>query len=244
VSAAKARRVALVTGAGQRVGRAIAESLSARGWDIAAHYRESASGADELVAAVRKGGGNAEAFAADLTGPTASDSLVEAVHAKFGQLDLLVNSAAGMVRTPIGGISAADFDAIVALNLRAPFLLSQAASRVMRDGAAIVNIADHMGVEPWPDFAVHGIAKAGVMAMTRHLAAAFAPKIRVNAIAPGFVLAPPGSDAAFAEKFADETPLKRLGSPADVADAVCYFVDAQYVTGETLFVDGGRRVRG
>jgi pteridine reductase len=90
---------------------------------------------------------------------------------------------------------------------------------------------------------VHGIAKAGVIAMTRHLAAALAPDLRVNAVAPGFVLAPPGSDAAFAEAFARETPLARLGQPDDVVRAVLYLAAADYVTGETLFVDGGRRVR-
>jgi pteridine reductase len=165
------------------------------------------------------------------------------VVARFGSLDALVNSAAGMERSPIGGTSAADFDRIIALNLRAPFLLAQAASAVLRDGGTIVNIADHMADEPWPDHVVHGVSKAGVVALTRHLAAALAPRVRVNAVSPGFVLAPPGMPEAVAERFAAETPLRRLGTPEDVAQAVAYLLDATYVTGETLHVDGGRRVR-
>ena len=236
-------RVALVTGAGQRVGRAIAEALAATGWTLAVHFHKSRKGADEVVAAVRANGGDAQAFAADLATPDAPDAIVREVHAHFGRLDLLVSSAAGMVRTPLPDVSAEAFDAIIALNLRAPFLLAQAASRVMPEGGAIVNIADHMAEEPWPDYAVHGIAKAGVIAMTRHLAAALAPRIRVNAVAPGFVLAPEGTDAETAERFARETPLQRIGAPRDVAEAVLYLADAGYMTGEVLFVDGGRRVR-
>jgi pteridine reductase len=245
VSAAKApARAALVTGAGQRVGRAIAETLAARGWRVALHHHASRDGAAAAVDAIRAAGGEAETFAADLRQAAEIETLVGAVARAFGGLDLLVTSAAGMERTPLGDVTAEAFDHVVALNLRAPFLLAQAAARVLRDGGSIVNIADHMATEPWPDYAVHGIAKAGVIAMTRHLASELAPRLRVNAVAPGFVLAPPGSDPAFAERFAADTPLRRLGSPVDVADAVCYFADATYVTGETLYVDGGRHVRG
>ncbi len=236
-------RVALVTGAGQRVGRVIAEALAAADWSVAVHFHRSRAGADEVVAAVRARGGHAQAFAADLATSEAPDALVREVHAHFGRLDLLCASAAGMVRSPLPDVSAAAFDAIIALNLRAPFLLAQAASRVMLEGGVIVHIADHMAEEPWPGYAVHGIAKAGVIAMTRHLAAALAPKVRVNAVAPGFVLAPEGSDAATAERFARETPLQRIGAPRDVAEAVLFLATAGYMTGEVLFVDGGRRVR-
>lgn len=130
---------------------------------------------------------------------------------RFEGLTLLVNSAAGMQKTRLGHTTAAEFDAIVGLNLRAPFLLAQAAARLMPAGGCIVNIADHMAEEPWPDYSVHGIAKAGVIAMTRHLAAALAPDLRVNAIAPGFVLAPPGMPESAVQQFAEQTPLQRVG---------------------------------
>ncbi|MBP7550669.1 MAG: SDR family oxidoreductase [Gemmatimonadaceae bacterium] len=238
-----ARGVVLVTGAGQRVGQVIARHLGAHGWRVAVHHGASVAGAAATVEAIRGAGGDAEAFRADLREADAAPELIGAVVAHFGSLDALVNSAAGMERSPIGGTTAADFDRIIALNLRAPFLLAQAAAGVLRDGGAIVNIADHMADEPWPDHVVHGVSKAGIVALTRHLAAALAPRLRVNAVSPGFVLAPPGMPAAVAERFAAETPLRRLGTPDDVAQAVAYLLDATYVTGETLHVDGGRRVR-
>lgn len=235
--------VALVTGAGQRVGRTIALALAARGFRMAIHYNSSRDGAEQTVGEIRSSGGEAAPFQGDLRQSDSADALVAAVAAHFGGLDVLVASAAGMERTKLGMVSPAQFDAIIALNLRAPFLLAQAASRVMKKGGVIVSIADHMAEEPWPDYSVHGISKAGVIAMTRHLAAELAPDIRVNAVAPGFVLAPEGYGATAAQRFADETPLKRLGEPSDVAQGVLYLVDANYVTGETIFVDGGRRVR-
>ncbi|MBA3854751.1 MAG: short-chain dehydrogenase [Gemmatimonas sp.] len=236
-------KVALVTGAGQRVGRALAEALAADGYRVGVHYRASREGADACVAAIRARGGEAEAFAADLSDARACEQLVDDVYTRFDGLDLLVNSAAGMEKTRLGHTTAGQFDAIIALNLRAPFLLAQAAARVMPAGSAIVNIADHMAEEPWPDYSVHSIAKAGVMAMTRHLAAALAPDIRVNAIAPGFVLAPPGMPQDRVDAFAADTPLQRIGTPDDVVHTLRYLVTASFVTGETLFVDGGRRVR-
>lgn len=237
------RGVALVTGAGQRVGQAIAIELGGRGWRVAVHHHGSADGADETVARIHAAGGEARAIRADLREADAAPTLIHAVIEAFGRIDVLVNSAAGMVKTPIGTTTAEQFDAIVALNLRAPFLLAQAAAGVMRDGSVIVNIADHMADEPWPDYLVHGVSKAGVVALTRHLAAALAPRVRVNAVAPGFVLAPVGMPADASERFAAETPLRRIGTPEDVAQAVGYLIDAPYVTGEILHVDGGRGVR-
>lgn len=242
-SADRPRRVALVTGAGQRVGRVIALALASHGLRVGIHYNNSRAGAESTVEEIRAAGGEATPFHADLRRPEAADSLIAAVRAHFGALDVLVNSAAGMERTSIGSVSPAQFDAIIALNLRAPYLLAQAASREMPEGGVIVNIADHMAEEPWPGYSVHGISKAGVIAMTRHLAAALAPRVRVNAVAPGFVLAPEGYGAVAQAKFASETPLERLGTPEDVAQAVHYLIEATFVTGETLYVDGGRRVR-
>lgn len=238
-----AGRVALVTGAGQRVGKVIALALADRGFRLAVHYRSSRAGAESTVEEIRAKGGEATPFQADLRRPDAPDALVAAVRAHFGGLDVLVNSAAGMERTKFGSISPSQFDAIMALNLRAPFMLSQAASRDMPAGGCIVNIADHMASEPWPDYAVHGISKSAVIAMTRHLAATLAPDVRVNGVAPGFVLAPEGYGALAQSRFVAETPLRRLGTPDDVAQAVLFLIDATYMTGETIFVDGGRRVR-
>jgi len=154
---------------------------------------------------------------------------------------VLVNSAATMMRTPLDTVTPEQWDEVFALNLRAPFFLSIAAARAMgAQGGVIVNISDHMGFESWPAFVPHGVSKAGVSAMTRALAAALAPRVRVNAVAPGAVLPPEGWPAAEQERYAKETPLARIGTPDDVIGAIRYLIAATYVTGETLFVDGGR----
>lgn len=233
--------VALVTGAGQRVGRAIALGLADDGYVIAVHYNRSSAGASDTVRTIRAAGGSAHAFRADLARTGAPARLIAAVLARFGRLDVLVNSAASLRRTPITRVRERDWDAVLALNLRAPFFLAVAAApELRRRRGAVVNISDHMGFEAWPEFVPHGVSKAGVAALTRALAAALAPRVRVNAVAPGFVLAPPGLSRARQRAFARATPLRRIGAPEDVADAVRYLAQAAYVTGEVLFVDGGR----
>ncbi len=237
-------RVALVTGAGTRVGQAIAHRLGAEGMRVAVHYAGSKAGADATVAQITADGGEASAFQADLTKPEQIEPLVRAVERHFGALDLLVNSAASMTRTPFGEVTAAEFDAIVALNLRAPMLLAQAAASLLeRNDGAVINIGDHMASEPWRGYLPHGVAKAAVEALTRHLASAMAPHVRVNCVVPGAVLAPDGWGAPHQAAFAEETPLKRIGSPDDVIGAILYLAQARYVTGEILRVDGGRHVR-
>ena len=237
-------RSVLVTGAGTRVGREIALELARRGMRVAVHYNSSRDGAEATAAEiVAMGGPGADVFAADLAAPPACDALVRDVHAAFGTLDALVNSAGVMVRTPIGEVTVEDWDAMFAVNLRAPFFLAQAASRAMGEGSAIVNIADLAAFETWPAYVPHTITKAGVVQMTRALARALAPRTRVNAVAPGVVLLPEGWDESAAERLRGTTPLRRLGTPGDVARSVAYLLEADFVTGETLLVDGGRHIR-
>lgn len=239
-------RVALVTGAGRRVGRAIALALATEGMRLAVHYNRSEDGAAETVGLARERGAEGRTFAADLTRPESPAQLIDEVTGAFGALHVLVNSAASMERTPFGEVDPGRWDAIFALNLRAPFLLAQAAAPRIREqgGGVIVNIADLAAFESWPAYLPHGISKAGVVHMTRGLARVLAPDIRVNAIAPGAVLLPDDWDDRAAQRLIDTTPLGRLGTPEDVADAVLYLLRADYVTGETIVVDGGRRARG
>ena len=238
------RRVALVTGAGRRVGRAIAVALGARGMRVVVHYNGSAEGARETAALIEQGGGEAHVVGGDLRDPAVPGNLVSATTKRFGALDVLVNSAAVMERTPFGQVTADQWDAMFALNLRAPFLLSQAAAaELSKAEGAIVNIADLAAFESWPAYVPHGITKAGVVQMTRALARVMAPRVRVNAVAPGAVLLPDDWDERGRDHLIETTPLKRLGSPDDVARAVIYLVEADYVTGDTLIVDGGRHVR-
>lgn len=237
-------RVALVTGGARRVGRAIVLALAERGARVAIHHHTSSDDAASAVAAAEALGTEAWSVAYDLRDPAAPDRLVRDVVARFGALDILVNSAAVMQRTPLDEITPEQWDAIFALNLRAPFFVARAAAAAMRGrGGVIVNLADLAGLEVWPSYIPHGVSKAAVMQLTRALARTLAPEIRVNAVAPGAVLLPESWGEESAARLAATTPLKRLGSPADVAQAVLYLVEADYVTGDTLVVDGGRRLR-
>lgn len=237
-------RTALVTGAGHRVGRAIAEALGARGMRVAVHYNASESAARETAERITRGGAAAECFAADLARTDAAPRLIAEVVERFGALDVLVNSAAVMIRTPFGEITPTQWDDIMALNLRAPFLLSQAAAPHLRASrGVIVNIADLAAFETWPAFVPHGISKSGVVHMTRSLARVLAPEVRVAGIAPGTVLLPDDWSEEDAARLRATTPLGREGSPDDVTRTLLFILDSDYLTGETIIVDGGRHVR-
>jgi pteridine reductase len=237
-------KIALVTGGGRRVGRALALALARGGASVAVHYNESGTGAREVVDTIAKEKGRAEMFSADLTLPDAASRLIERVVSKFGALDVLVNSAAIMIRTPFGEVTADVWDRIFALNLRAPFFLAQAAApHLRRSRGAIVNIADLAAFETWPGYIPHGLTKGGVVQMTRSLARVLAPDVRVNGIAPGAVLLPEDFSSEDALHLKETTPLKREGTPDDVASAMLFLLDADYITGETIIVDGGRHIR-
>ena len=239
-----AGRVALVTGGGIRVGRALALALGERGAAVAVHHHASRRGAAEVVEAIIAAGGTARAVRADLRTADAASQLVSDVVGAFGRLDILVNSAAIMRRTPFGRTSVSDWDEIFALNLRAPFLLAQAAADALRaTRGSVVNIADLAAFETWPGYIPHGLTKSGIVYLTRALARVLAPDVRVNAIAPGTVLLPEEFTAEEAAHLTATTPLGREGTPADVVQAMLYLLAADYVTGETIVVDGGRHVR-
>jgi pteridine reductase len=239
-----AGRTALVTGAGRRLGRAIALSLADRGMHVVVHYGSSAAGARATVAEIERGGGRATCLQADLTQPEAPAALVDAAVRALGRLDVLVNSAAVMVRTPVGEVAPADWDAMFALNLRAPFFAAQAAApHLARQRGAIVNLADLAAFETWPAYVPHGITKAGLVQMTRALARVLAPDVRVNAVAPGTVLLPDSWHDDAGRRLADTTPLRRLGSPEDVTRAIVFLLESDYITGDTVIVDGGRHIR-
>ena len=237
------RPVALVTGAAHRVGRALAVGLAANGYDIALHYHASESKVDDARTAIGKSGGESRVFQADLRDAEAPAALVRNVVESMARLDVVINSASVMLRMPMGTITAESWDAILDLNLRAPFLIAQEAARYLPDGGSIINIADLAAFEIWPPYLPHGVSKAGLVYLTQALARLLAPRIRVNAIAPGTVLLPENFDPGFAAHLTETTPLKRDGSPEDVVQAMLYLLNAAYVTGETIIVDGGRHVR-
>ena len=238
-------RTALVTGAGRRLGRAIAAALAGRGMRIAIHHHISTDGAAELEADIRSAGGEAVSFNADLSDPSAARDLPGRVADVFGGLDVLINSAAVFHRLDFEHTTPAQYDAIMGVNLRAAFFCGQGAAPFLRRSRGkVVNLADLAGLEPWPAFAAHSISKAGVVMLTKVMARALAPDVTVNAIAPGAVLVPDAYDEAERDRLARSTPLGRLGQPADVTDAVLYLLESgDFVTGEVLVVDGGRHLR-
>ena len=238
-------RIALVTGAGRRVGRAIATGLGRLSMHVAVHYNGSEAGAKETVADIERAGGKGTLFRADLSQPDAPEALVNEVVRSLGALDVLVNSAAIMQRTPLSSVTPADWDTTFAINSRAPFFAAVAAGKHMaaRGGGVVINIADLAALETWPGYIPHGLSKTVVVQMTRALARTLAPSVRVNAVAPGVIALPERWDPAVGERLRQTTPLRRLGNVNDVVDAVIYLLKADFVTGETIVVDGGRHVR-
>ncbi len=239
-----AGKAALVTGAGRRVGRALALGLADAGCDVAVHYHGSATGAQETARDIRQLGRKAELVAADLRDARAARGLADQAARALGRLDVLINAAAVMVRQPVLDVTPESWDATLDLNLRGYFFVAQGAVAHLRSARGkIVNIADVGGLEPWPTYVPHSISKAGVVMLTKGLAKALAPEITVNAVAPGPVLLPDDWDETTRRRFAETTPLG-LGSPDAVVHAVRYLLEGgDYVTGTVLVVDGGRMLR-
>ena len=202
--------------------------------------------ADEIARLVEaRGGPRPHAFPADLRDGAQAGELPERVAQRLGRLDIVVNSAAVMLRQPFGSVTAEMWDTVMDLNLRAYFLVAQGAAPALRASRGrIINISDVAAFDVWPSYLPHSISKAGVEMLTRGLARVLAPEVTVNGIAPGPVLLPETADAAEAARAVGTIPLKRLGQPHDVVAAVRYLVASEFVTGTTLVVDGGQLVRG
>ena len=236
--------VALVTGAGARIGAAIAERLHGRGCDVLLHYNANRDGAEDLAARLDASRpGSAATAGADLSAPAEIDALAARVRARFGRLDLLVNNASRFYPTPAGETHAWQWDDLIDSNLRGPWFLVQALLPELRAaGGSVVNIVDIHAERPMPGHPVYCISKAGLAMMTRALALELGPDVRVNGVSPGAILWPEREPGPVEKQsILGRTALGRLGDPADIAAAVAYLaLDAPYVTGQILAVDGGR----
>jgi len=241
-------KVVLITGAARRIGAALALAFHERGARVAVHFRSSEQDATRLVAGMNaRRAGSAAAFSADLRDLVALAALPAAVIRALGRLDVLINNASTFYPTPVGAITAAQFDDLIGTNLRAPLFLAQAAAAELRlREGLIVNIADIHALRPLKRHPVYCAAKAALVMLTRSLARELAPRVRVNAIAPGPVLWPAdGVDGELQRRIVARTALKRTGSPDDVARAALFFAtEAPFVTGEVLVIDGGRLLGG
>ncbi len=243
--------VILITGAAKRLGAQIARNLHAAGANVAIHFHRSQPDADALVSELCAARANsAQAFQANLLNIAALPDLVSQVVAHFGALDGLINNASTFFATQIENVDGENWEDIVGTNLRAPLFLSQAAAPYLakRDMGCIVNITDIHAERPLKNYPVYCAAKAGLLGLTRSLAVELAPKVRVNAVAPGAILWPDANMDAEADFSADEqaaiirhTLLGRIGQADDIARAVRFLVfEAPYITGQVINVDGGR----
>lgn len=242
------RPVALVTGAARRLGAAIARRLHAAGYDLALHYRHSATEMQALVADLNaQRADSAFAWAADLAEYDRLPELVAHTVGRYGRLDALVNNASTFSPTPLGTITPTDWDDQFLINARAPLILAQAAAPHLKAArGAIVNLTDIYAERPLRDHVVYCMSKAALLAATRALAVELAPDVRVNAVAPGAILWPEeGKPEAAKAALLARTPLGRIGTEDEIADAVLWLLQgAGYTTGQVVRVDGGRMLDG
>jgi pteridine reductase len=237
-------KVALVTGGAVRLGRAIALGLAEGGADVAITYNSSAGPAKKAVADIEALGRGALSVQSNFNRALDMERLVAEVVAHFGHLDVLVNSAAIFEPGRWHDTTEENWDRHFAINLKAPFFLSQAFAQALGEDARghIVNIADWRGVRPGTDHVAYTLTKSGLIAMTKSLALALAPRIQVNAIAPGLILPPPGRDESYLEKKAPSIPLQRPGSAEEIVKAVLYLVRSDFATGDLVYVTGGEHL--
>jgi NAD(P)-dependent dehydrogenase (short-subunit alcohol dehydrogenase family) len=240
--------VALITG-GKRIGLVVARELAARGVDLALSYARSKAEAEEAAAIVRAAGRRAEIFQANLADPLAPAALVQAVASAFGRLDILINMASVYTKKSFADLTLADWDVNVNVDLRSAFLCAHAAAPHMKrqGGGRIVNFSDWIAKSGRPrylGYVPYYVAKSGVIALTESLALELAAdNILVNAIAPGPIVAPPGTNDEESKAVEEATPLGRWGGEMEIAKAVLALLDSDFITGETIRVDGGRHVK-
>jgi NAD(P)-dependent dehydrogenase (short-subunit alcohol dehydrogenase family) len=237
-------RAALVTGAAQRIGRAIALALAADGWAVAVHYRASRAAADALVAEIARGGGQAVALAADLADESAVAGLVPRAVAALGPLGCLVNNASSFENDTVATATRASWDEHIEVNLRAPLVLMQGFAAQLPEAAsgAIINMLDQRVWSLTPYFVSYTVSKAALWTLTQSMALALAPRIRVNGIGPGPTLpSPRQSEEQFARQCA-AVPLRRGTSPEEIAAAIRFILAAPAMTGQMIALDGGQHL--
>jgi NAD(P)-dependent dehydrogenase (short-subunit alcohol dehydrogenase family) len=234
------KELAVITGGAIRLGREIALGLAGAGYAIGLHYFHSQPEAEQTAENIKALGVPAYLLPADLCNPDEINSMFARVAGLPFRLSVLVNSAAAMPRGNIQTMPVSEWDETLDLNLRAPWLCAQSAARLMDEtGGIIINISDTGAGKTWAGFPAYTVSKAGLEVLTRLLARALAPKIRVNAVAPGLIL--PSSETTPEEwqRLADRLPVKKSGTPRDVTEAILFLIRNRYITGETLHIDGG-----
>lgn len=238
-------KVAVVTGAAKRVGKAIALSLAGRGAHIVVHYRSSIAEARQTAEAVRRKGVRAELVKGDLSSAREASAVVSETLKRFGRVDILVNSASLYERTAFGSVSEKDWDAHLDTNLKGIFFLSQEAGKAMlkRKSGKIVNIIDSDVNKPYRHYLPYLVSKSGLVGLTYCLAKELAPHVQVNGVAPGPVVLPPEWGSKIRRAIIRATPLRRIGDPQDIANGVLFCVEGtDFMTGAVIPIDGGQHI--
>jgi NAD(P)-dependent dehydrogenase (short-subunit alcohol dehydrogenase family) len=238
-------QVALVTGAGKRIGRVIALTLARAGADLVVHYNESKEGAQACVREIESLGRQAMAARADVSRPKQVAAMFRAVEKRFGRLDILVNNAGIFFPAQWDVLGEEDWDRVLGTNLKGAFFCAQAAARIMRrqGHGRIVIISSLGGLQAWPDYIHYCASKAGVISLTRSMAKALAPHIQVNTVAPGTILFPGERRDARTQKRIAGIPLKKAGRPEDIAETVLFLATrSDFITGQVVAVDGGKSI--
>jgi NAD(P)-dependent dehydrogenase (short-subunit alcohol dehydrogenase family) len=238
-------QVAMVTGAGRRLGGFIALALARAGANLVVHYNESKEGAQASVREIERLGGQAIAVRADVSRPKQVAAMFRVVEKRLGRLDVLVNNAGVFFPAKWDQLSEADWDKVLGTNLKGAFFCAQAAARLMRrqGHGRIVIISSVGGLQAWPDYIHYCASKAGVISLTRSLAKALAPHIQVNSVAPGTIVFPDERRDARLERIISGTPLRKAGRPEDIADMVLFLATrSDFITGQVFVVDGGKSI--
>lgn len=241
-AAATAAPVALITGGAVRVGRVLSLGLAAQGYDLVVNYHSSGNEAGDLLGRVERMGRRCVLAGADLGEANGAESVVQAVMSAYGRLDVLVNNASIFGRGSLLDLDEAEWDRVMAVNLKVPFLLVKGLAGLLREASGcVVNIVDLSAFEPWTDYPHHSVSKAGLLHLTRVMARALRPDVRVNAIAPGTVLPPKNYSEKTRRAEISDTLVGHLGSPEDVLRTLLFLIRSPFVNGEVVVVDGGMR---
>lgn len=234
---------ALITGAAKRIGKATTLALAEQGVDVVLHFNTSAREAEAVAEEARSKGVRAWTLSADLARADAAEALIGRAIEQFGPLDILISNAAIFPQNTLTTVTPEDFDVAFRVNALAPFLMARCFASQGRKGA-IVNFLDARIVDYDCNNVAYHVSKRTLFALTRMMAIEFAPNVRVNAVAPGLILPPEGKDETYLEQLASTNPLNRYGGVDDVADTVVFLLRSDFVTGQVIFVDGGRHLRG
>ncbi|MEZ4415663.1 MAG: SDR family oxidoreductase [Gemmatimonadota bacterium] len=233
-------KVALITGGAVRVGAALSLGFAEAGYHVAVNYHKSDGEARALARRIGKLGRRVALLQGSVASEDDAQRMIDEAERELGRLDVLVNSASVFREAQLLSIDATEWDEVMAVNLRGPFLMAKFAERLLRvSRGSIINIVDVSALRPWARYPHHSVSKAALLHLTKVMAKAFAPHVRVNAIAPGTVLPPEGSPPQELERERRKTLLDRLGSPDDVVQAALFLAGASYVTGDVILVDGG-----